>query len=274
MAESSEQEINSTEKANATEKISSSGKINSTEKAKSTRKGISKKDDAPATDPLTLVEAPTSDPIPVVKSTTKQSLPDPFPYRHYYALYPTCNKMLASKWDAAQRHRHLKKLAAAKPNVDNTAPKVYNHLKVKLKKIQMEEDRQAQIQRLNRVLLEKMSHIVKMEGKDPNIHADRGYGHPRNYARRRKELQKINSENKAMLQRLEESKPLYNHNIWDKDRLQNLNYLKNISSYPGRFIEQKKEYELRFRKGETSSKSKKETNLPRIENKPMVAGNS
>ena len=90
-----------------------------------------------AIDPLKLVEPPVPESSPV-KSNSKTT-PDPFPYRHYYALYPTCNKMLASKWDAAQRHKHLKKLAAAKPNVDNTAPKVYNHLKVKLKKIQMEE---------------------------------------------------------------------------------------------------------------------------------------
>lgn len=89
--------------------------------------------------PSTLGESQASEAIPIAKSNSKQTTPDPFPYRHYYALYPTCNKMLASKWDAAQRHRHLKKLAAAKPNVDNTAPKVYNHLKVKLKKIQMEE---------------------------------------------------------------------------------------------------------------------------------------
>ena len=111
-----------------------------------------------------------------------------------------------------------------------------------------------------------MSHIVKMEGKDPNIHGDRDYGHPRNYARRRKELQKINQENQAMLTRLEGSKPLYNHQIWDRDRLQNLNYLKNISSYPGRFIEQKKEYESRCKKGEVSTK---QSTLPPIDNKAI-----
>ena len=111
-----------------------------------------------------------------------------------------------------------------------------------------------------------MSHIVKMEGKDPNIHGDRDYGHPRNYARRRKELQKINQENQAMLTRLEGSKPLYNHQIWDRDRLQNLNYLKNISSYPGRFIEQKKEYESRCKKGEVTTK---QSTLPPIDNKAI-----
>jgi hypothetical protein len=35
--------------------------------------------------------------------------------------------------------KHLKKLAAAKPNVDNKAPKVYTHLQVRLKKVQMEQ---------------------------------------------------------------------------------------------------------------------------------------
>ncbi len=40
-----------------------------------------------------------------------------------------------------------------------------------------------------------MSHIVKMEAKDPNIHGDRHYDHLLNAASRKKELKKINQEN-------------------------------------------------------------------------------
>ena len=40
-----------------------------------------------------------------------------------------------------------------------------------------------------------------------------------------------------MLQRLESKKPHYSHAIWERDRVQNLAYLKNISAYPDRFLD-------------------------------------
>ncbi len=100
-------------------------------------------------DPLTLVEPPETihDNAAMVDKMTAH-LPislkkkDPFAYRQYHALYPNCNKLLAQKWDMTRRQQHLKKLAAARPDVDNTAPKVYHHLQVNYKKLQMEQGKQ------------------------------------------------------------------------------------------------------------------------------------
>ena len=52
----------------------------------------------------------------------------------------------------------------AKPIVDTKPPKTYMHLHLKLKKIQMEEERQAIVDRDNRILLEKMAHTMKTKG--------------------------------------------------------------------------------------------------------------
>lgn len=94
-------------------------------------------------DPLTVVEPPEEVPLKTqAEALEKKSSalkPSPYDYRHYPTLHPVCNKILAMKWDENTRHRHLKKLAAAKPNVDNCAPKIYTHLQLSLKKVQMNE---------------------------------------------------------------------------------------------------------------------------------------
>lgn len=56
----------------------------------------------------------------------------------------------------------------AKPMIDNKPPETYMHLHLKLKKMQMEEERLATVQRDNRILLEKMSHIMTTKGRMDN----------------------------------------------------------------------------------------------------------
>ncbi|KAI8926765.1 KIAA1430-like protein-domain-containing protein [Entophlyctis helioformis] len=193
-------------------------------------------------DPLDQVDPPGPECDEAALPATKTRIPDPFPYRHYKAFHPCSNKLLAMKWDQTLRQQHLKKLAAAKPTIDNSAPKPYMHLQMKLKKLQMEEDRLALIERNNRILLEKMSHIMEMEAKDPNIHGDRDYAHSLNAGFRAREMGKIRAENRALLGRLEAKQPHYDHIKWIDERLRNLAYLQNISCYPHRYIELRKEW--------------------------------
>jgi len=56
----------------------------------------------------------------------------------------------------------------AKPMIDNKPPETYMHLHLKLKKLQMEEERQATVERDNRILLEKMAHIMRTRGRVDN----------------------------------------------------------------------------------------------------------
>ena len=52
--------------------------------------------------------------------------------------------------------------------IDNGPPETYIHLHLKLKKLQMEEERRSTIQRDNRILLEKMAHIMRTRGRVDN----------------------------------------------------------------------------------------------------------
>jgi len=52
--------------------------------------------------------------------------------------------------------------------IDNKPPETYMHLHLKLKKLQMEEERQATVERDNRILLEKMAHIMRTRGRVDN----------------------------------------------------------------------------------------------------------
>lgn len=60
-----------------------------------------------------------------------------------------------------------------KARIDNQPPKNYTHLQVKL---QIEEERMATVERDNRALLKKMTHIMKTSGRVDN-HND--YQHKR-----------------------------------------------------------------------------------------------
>ncbi|KAI8846944.1 hypothetical protein BC829DRAFT_253991 [Chytridium lagenaria] len=49
---------------------------------------------------------------------------DPFEHRHYQPYHPTCNKILAKRWEDHTRDIHLMKLRQARPTIDNGQPRV------------------------------------------------------------------------------------------------------------------------------------------------------
>jgi hypothetical protein len=80
------------------------------------------------------------------------------------------SKLLQKKWEQKEREMHLSKLKDAKPSVDVREPTQFRHIKKKLKKNQILEgkqclsydaDRYTEIERENRILLEKMTHIMQ-----------------------------------------------------------------------------------------------------------------
>ncbi|KAI8915892.1 KIAA1430-like protein-domain-containing protein [Gorgonomyces haynaldii] len=190
-------------------------------------------------DPLTKIDPPTPEELEQPQMPLKKKELG-YSHRHYQPIYPCCNKILAMKWDLSLRKAHRSKVAAARPTVDNSSPKPYLHLQLKLKKVQMEQDRLAQIERSNKILVEKMTYIMDMEAKDPAIHASPIIAISKHS--RQREMAKIRSENAALLNRLVNTQPLYNHKAWVDDRAKNLVYLQNIASFPEKYIEKRKEY--------------------------------
>ncbi|XP_064124684.1 uncharacterized protein CFAP97D2 [Loxodonta africana] len=80
---------------------------------------------------------------------------------------PCGSKYLRHKWEQDYQD-HRKKVQNAKPLVDNQAPLTFSHLYLKLKKLKLEEERLSVIDRDNRLLLEKMSYIMRTKGLTDN----------------------------------------------------------------------------------------------------------
>ncbi|KAI8905978.1 hypothetical protein EDD86DRAFT_248913 [Gorgonomyces haynaldii] len=150
---------------------------------------------------------------------------DPFPYRHYVAFHSVSNKLLAKK--------HLKKLKDVKPTIDNSPPKVYPHLEMRLRKLKMEED----IKRKNQILLERIAfQMVKstdISQKQPEMTVAKSFAMDK---RRRENAVEI-------FRRIETKSAYYNRFEWLADRRKNLGYLKNISQYPKHYCRLVEEFD-------------------------------
>eukprot|EP00658_Telonema_sp_P-2_P085897 TRINITY_DN9897_c0_g1_i3.p1 TRINITY_DN9897_c0_g1~~TRINITY_DN9897_c0_g1_i3.p1 ORF type:complete len:376 (+),score=104.30 TRINITY_DN9897_c0_g1_i3:101-1228(+) len=128
-------------------------------------------------------------------------------------------------WDVKKRQEvHRKRLKNTKHQIDTQCPAPQPHLVTKAKKHELEEDRYAEIERENAVLLAKMSKIMREgagthdQGGAPPAHEIRPTA-PKSLNRgfRRKELDKITRENLEILKRIQLKDPFYNHLDWDEE---------------------------------------------------------
>merc|ERR1719163_2042220 len=100
----------------------------------------------------------------------------------------------------------------------------------------MLEERYSEIDRENRILLEKMSTIMRdktVSSPPPPIQERRERGPVslnRDY--RKKELLRITKENQAILKRIQQAQPIYNHVQWEGDHRRQKGYLQNCCEYP------------------------------------------
>ena len=102
-------------------------------------------------------------------------------HRAYQPITAANNKLLKKRWDQRSYDLHRSKVSRHtrtvhpfwRPNnwvfqvltsqavIDNRPPDTYMHIHLKLKKLQVEEERLAVVERDNRILLEKMSWIMR-----------------------------------------------------------------------------------------------------------------
>ncbi|KAK3776987.1 hypothetical protein RRG08_042872 [Elysia crispata] len=151
-------------------------------------------------------------------------------HRSYQSILPTHNKLLQKRWDTTYYNEHRRKVRDAAPMVDTKAPPTYMHLHLKLKKLQLEEERLATIERDNRILLEKMSYIMRTRGRVDNRN---NYEYKSlNREKRQRELLRVTKENQAILYRINMRKPEYSHIRWQEQWEENQKFMDNISHYP------------------------------------------
>ena len=123
------------------------------------------------------------------------------------------------------------KLRDMKCSIDNQMPKVATHLKTNAKKNALMEERFGTIERENRMLLEKMSYIMRFKGGIDNKNESLQYGRSLNKDRRKRELQKITKQNQLILSRIQESQPTYDHLTWAEEARVNQQFMTNICEY-------------------------------------------
>lgn len=178
-----------------------------------------------------------------------------FEYRHYVPFHPCSNKLLSKRWDKHARDLHLTKLKQARPTIDNLPPKVYPHLEMRLKRLQIEEERLHDIERKNHNLLDRIAFQMvnpsEVSGLDaskryvtapcPGGQGQPGVGGSLHAPKRRRDMVQIAVENLTNLQRLEDKAPYYNRLEWLAERHRNVGYLLNIAQYPETYKELIKE---------------------------------
>ncbi|KAL4220238.1 hypothetical protein ACF0H5_020646 [Mactra antiquata] len=177
-------------------------------------------------------------------------------FRSYQSILPSSNKLLQMKWDQTYYKEHRRLVKEAQPMVDTKAPATYMHLHLKLKKLQLEEERLATIERDNRILLEKMSYIMRTRGRVDNRN---NYEYKSlNREKRQRELLRVTKENQAILKRIMLRKPEYSAQRWQQEWEENQAFLDNISHFPKDWwVEEKK----------SGGSSKKQSNNESEDNK-------
>lgn len=153
------------------------------------------------------------------------------------------SKICAQREHERRAELHKKKLHKVKPSVDTSEPRTFAlaHVHGNLKKEQMLEERYTEIDRENRILLQKMSNIMKQpqsaRGPGPTAPPQprtSSAGPPRslNNDARKKELLRITRENQIILKRIQQAQPVYNHVEWEGLNRRNMMYLRNSAEYP------------------------------------------
>ncbi|CAF0725761.1 unnamed protein product [Adineta ricciae] len=150
-------------------------------------------------------------------------------HKSYQPIRPATNRLLQKKWDEKYHSEHQILVRDARPTIDTRPPRTYMHLHMKLKKLQLEEERTATIERDNRILLEKMAHTMRRTDNLDN----RNYYSAKslNQEKRRRELLRVSRENSTMAKRIVDRKPDLNRNDWSNSWSKNLAYLDNIAKY-------------------------------------------
>ncbi|XP_002121190.2 sperm axonemal maintenance protein CFAP97D1-like [Ciona intestinalis] len=151
-------------------------------------------------------------------------------HRSYQPILPSHNKLLQQRWDSNNYNDHRRRVRSAKSMVDTRAPQTYVHMHLKLKKLQLEEEKMSTIERDNRILLEKMSLVMRTRGRVDNKN-DYEY-RSLNREKRQKELLRVTRENQHILARITMREPDYSHRKWEQEWQEAEKLMNNIGRYP------------------------------------------
>ncbi|XP_029636648.1 protein kinase 4-like [Octopus sinensis] len=194
-------------------------------------------------------------------------------HKSYQTILPCQSRLLQQRWDKAYYLEHRRKVATVVPMIDNKPPPNFMHLHLKMKKLQLEEENLATIERDNHRLLERMGYIMRTRGRIDNRN-DYLYKSLNSEKRQREQI-RISRENKDILQRILNRRAEYNHATWQKDWKKNRSFLNNISHFPNDWWSSTKPHAKKkpvSKDKRTNCRSKTTNNETESEKSPMPEG--
>ncbi|CAL8375236.1 unnamed protein product [Arctogadus glacialis] len=133
----------------------------------------------------------------------------------YAPLQPSTNLYLQQRWDHDRYRGHRHRVNSALPVVDTKGIRTPAHVTLKLKKLQLQEERLADINRDNKQLSSKLSGIMHSRGQvdNWNIYPHRSL----NAEKRRADLAQISAQNQAIFQRITLRQSEFRRQLWLDD---------------------------------------------------------
>jgi hypothetical protein len=144
-----------------------------------------------------------------------------------YKGHPFASKILEKLEQEKLRHQHISNIRRIRPSTgvpDNDAMITLNPGKKQMQN----ENKCTEIERENRMLLNKITTIMNKKGRSSD---GRGSG-SLNYSLRKRQFQSIEVENAKMLKRLQDRKSDYSLHHYKKEWKKTKAVIKNITSYP------------------------------------------
>ncbi|XP_075257698.1 sperm axonemal maintenance protein CFAP97D1-like isoform X4 [Convolutriloba macropyga] len=153
-------------------------------------------------------------------------------FKSYEPLFPCQNKKIQESLDKSTFKKHRKAVDSASTVLDTKQPRVYIHQHLKLKKLQIEEERLATIERDNRLLLERIAKIMRTTGSIDNNNMDREMK-SLSIERRQRELLRITQENKRILSQImaRKTKSDYSRTNWEPKWKKEEYYMAQLSRF-------------------------------------------
>ncbi|XP_071962436.1 annexin A13-like [Antedon mediterranea] len=138
--------------------------------------------------------------------------------------FPACSNRLQKKWNDRAYKLHLQKMNRMKHGLDTKKPKTFYHMQINMKKIQAEEQRQAVIDYENRILLAKLTNVLRSNGHLDNWNWDY---EPKslNGPFMEREQEKIAQQNSKIQRRLNNVNGVYDSDKWEDEYLMHEYYL-------------------------------------------------
>ncbi|KAF0040773.1 hypothetical protein F2P81_006671 [Scophthalmus maximus] len=151
-------------------------------------------------------------------------------HRSYQPLKPVTNRYLQQRWDQSDYDNHRSKVSSALPAVDTRGSRTPAHIQLKLKKLQLQDERLSTIDRDNRLLASRLAHIVCSKGLVD--HRNQYHLRSLNADKRREELLLVGHQNQAIYQRIMSRQSEYRHQLWLDDWERAERRRDDISQYP------------------------------------------